>query len=98
MNFSSQNILYVHVIKCNGCGEDYIGQTINELRKRMPVYKQPIKNPHLRMIPLSNHLHNCPKNKTEPFLVFPCINSKKMQMKSKELEKKLILLKSANKN
>ena len=45
MNCSSENISYV--IKCNGCGEDYIGQQI--------------RNPHLRMISLSNHLDKCPK-------------------------------------
>ena len=37
MDCSSKNLLYV--IKCEGCGEDYIGETGNELRKRMTVHR-----------------------------------------------------------
>ena len=85
MNCSSKNILYV--IKCNGCGEDYIGQTSNELRKRMTVHMQQIRNPHVRMIPLSNHLHNCSKNKTKPFSVFPFY---KFQEDANEIQKNWI--------
>ena len=36
MNCSSNNLLYA--IKCCGCNEDYIGQTGNELRKRITVH------------------------------------------------------------
>ena len=43
-------------MRFEGCGEDYIGQTGNELRKRMTVHRQQIRNPELRMIPLSEHL------------------------------------------
>ena len=76
MNWSSRNILYV--IKCNDCREDYIGQTSNESRKRMTVHRQQTRNPHLRMIPLSN------QNNTKPFLVFPFY---KFQEDAKEIQK-----------
>ena len=51
---SSKNLLYV--IKCEGCEENYIGQTGNDLRKRMTVHRQQIKDPSTRKIPLSAHL------------------------------------------
>ena len=54
MDCSSKNLLYV--IKCEGCGEDYIGETGNELRKRMTVHRQQIRDPTINMIPLSAHL------------------------------------------
>ena len=69
MSCTSKNLLYV--MRCEGCGEDYIGQTGNELRKRMTVHRQQIRNPELRMIPLSEHLSKCAKSSSKKFSVFP---------------------------
>ena len=69
MSCASRNLLYV--IRCEGCGEDYIGQTGNELRKRMTVHKQQIRDPSTRMIPLSGHISDCAKNKAKQFSLFP---------------------------
>ena len=33
MDCSSRNIL--HLMKCEGCGEEYIGETGNDLRKQL---------------------------------------------------------------
>ena len=48
MDCSSKNFLYV--IKCERCGEDYIGETGNELRKRMTVHRQQIRDPRKLII------------------------------------------------
>ena len=69
MDCSSKNLLYV--IKCEGCGEDYIGETGNELRKRMTVHRQQIRDPTINMIPLSAHLRTCAKDKENYFTHFP---------------------------
>ena len=69
MTCSSSNLLYV--IKCGGCGENYIGQTGMELRKRMTVHRQQIRDPSTRMIPLSGHISRCAKNSAKQFHVFP---------------------------
>ena len=69
MDCSSKNLLYV--IKCEGCGEDYIGETGNELRKRMTVHRQQIRDPTVNMIPLSADLRNCAKDKENYFTLFP---------------------------
>ena len=69
MDCSSKNLLYV--IKCEGCGEDYFGETGNELRKRMTVHRQQIRDPTINMIPLSAHLRTCAKDKENYFTLFP---------------------------
>ena len=69
MDCSSKNLLYV--IKCSGCGKDYIGETGNELRKRMTVHRQQIRDPTINMIPLSAHLRICAKDKENNFTLFP---------------------------
>lgn len=69
MNCASNNLLYV--IRCLGCGEDYIGQTGTELRKRVTVHKQQIRDPSVRMIPLSGHIANCAANKIIGFSIYP---------------------------
>ena len=35
MTCEVKNVLYIYVMKCSGCGEEYIGQTGNYLRKRV---------------------------------------------------------------
>ena len=69
MDCSSKNLLYV--IKCEGCEENYIGQTGNDLRKRMTVHRQQKKDPSTRKIPLSAHLSECAGNKDNYFTLFP---------------------------
>ena len=83
MSCTSKNLLYV--MRCEGCGEDYIGQTGNELRKRMTVHRQQIRNPELRMIPLSEHLSKCAKSSSKKFSVFP-EEAKEQQRIIKEAE------------
>ena len=63
------NLLYV--LKCSGCGENYIGQTGNSLRKRITVHRQQIKDPKYRFMPVSRHIHKCTKNMDIKFTVFP---------------------------
>ena len=42
-----------------------------ELRKRMTVHRQQIRNPELIMTPLSEHLSKCAKSSSKKFSVFP---------------------------
>ena len=69
MDRSSKNLLYV--IKCEGCGEDFIGETGNELRKPMTLHRQQIGDPTINMIPLSAQLRTCAKDKEKYFTLFP---------------------------
>ena len=66
---ASENLIYV--LKCNGCNEDYIGQTGLTLRKRMTVHRQQIRDPNTRQIPVSEHLDLCASNKFPKYHIFP---------------------------
>ena len=67
MDCSVKNVVYM--IQCRGCDEIYIGET-NDLRKRMTVHRQQIRDKSTRMIPLSGHIDDC--SKVEPkFLALP---------------------------
>ena len=48
----------IYVIKCRGCGKNYIGGTTN-LRYRTTVHNQQIRDPGTRKIPLSAHVDTC---------------------------------------
>lgn len=66
MTCKSRNLIYC--IKCLNCSEIYIGQTGNALCERIRIYKQQIRQPHLRQIPLSKHSNVC---ENQSLIVFP---------------------------
>lgn len=69
MTCTSKHLIYV--LNCNGCNRaQYIGQT-NDLRKRVTVHRQQIKDQDLRKLPVSQHIHACAKNTTPQFTIFP---------------------------
>ena len=55
MTCTTKSIIYV--ITCRRCNENYIGQTGLTIRQRMTIYRQQIRNPRTRMIPLSGHIN-----------------------------------------
>lgn len=69
MNCATENVLYV--LECQGCKENYIGQTSDSLRTRMRVHKQQIYNAEYRQIAASKHFADCAGNLTTPFKVYP---------------------------
>ena len=52
MSCDVKNVIYV--MKCRGCGDEYIGETSNYLRKRVTVHNQQIRDPP-RMLQASAH-------------------------------------------
>lgn len=67
MSCDVKNVIYI--IICNGCKEEYVGET-NELRKRMTVHRQHIRDPKVRILKVSGHIDTC--STSEPkFSVFP---------------------------
>lgn len=48
MSCDVKNVIYA--MKCRGCGEEYIGETGNFLRKRVTVHNQQIRDPRRRML------------------------------------------------
>jgi hypothetical protein len=95
MSCDVKNVIYI--IICKGCKGEYIGET-NELRKRITVHRQQIRNPLTRMLKVSEHIDNC--TQTEPkFSVFPFY---KMQtdsvLKRRQMEQHFITLFKPNLN
>ena len=68
MSCDVKNVIYA--ITCNGCREQYIGQTGDKLRTRRTVHAQQIRDPSTRQIPLSKHLDEC-SNSEPKFEMFP---------------------------
>ena len=60
----------IYAITCNGCNENYIGQT-GDFRKRVTVHKQQIRRPEYSKIPLSDHIRTCAEGKNPQFYIFP---------------------------
>lgn len=68
MDCNSANVLYI--LTCNGCGQQYVGETGDTLRNRIRVHRQQIRDASTRMLRVSEHIEKCAK--TEPyFTVFP---------------------------
>ena len=70
MTCEVKNVVYV--MKCRGCGDEYIGETGNFLRRRVTVHNQQIRDPNTRILFFSEHLNICaqqmsPKNHIFPF-------------------------------
>ena len=52
---------------CLKCNAQYIGETGNELKTRMTVHRQQIRDANLRVLKVSKHMFDCGKG----FTVFP---------------------------
>ena len=67
MSCDVKNVVYV--IICKVCKEEYVGVT-NDLRKRMSIHRNHIRDPSHRILKVSAHIENCVD--AEPkFNVFP---------------------------
>lgn len=69
MSCNVQNVIYV--MRCRGCGEEYIGETGNFQRKRVTVHNQQIRDPRTRMLKVSEHIDTCAGNLNPKYFIFP---------------------------
>ena len=56
MDCNAKDILYL--LKCGGCNKQYIRET-GDLRARVRVHKQQIKDPRLRKLYVGHHIAHC---------------------------------------
>ena len=66
MKCKTKNVIYC--MTCNGCGENYIGQTGNKVSDRVRVHKQQIRDPSVRNTACSEHFDVCERGQ---FKIFP---------------------------
>ena len=69
MSCDVKNVIYV--MKCKGCGDEYIGETDNYLRKRVTVHNQQIRDLRTRMLQVSAHTDTCANNTFPKYYIFP---------------------------
>ena len=69
MSCDVKNVVYV--MKCRGCGEEYIGETGNPLRQRVTIHNQQIRDPKTRMLKVSEHIANCAHALNPKYNIFP---------------------------
>ena len=69
MTCEVKNVVYV--MKCRGCGDEYIGETGNFLRRRVTVHNQQIRDPNTRILFVSEHLNVCAQQMNPKYHIFP---------------------------
>ena len=67
-NFTCHTKNLIYVITCANCKKQYIGETGNELRTRMNIHRQQIRQAHLTQLLVSKHIFECGNSN---FNVFP---------------------------
>ena len=68
MSCDIKNVIYV--IHCANCGLEYIGENGN-LRKRVNVHNQQIRDPSTRILKVSTHIDTCPENHKPKYRIVP---------------------------
>ena len=69
MTCEVKNVVYV--MKCRGCGDEYIDETGNFLRRRVTVHNQQIRDPNTRILFVSEHLNICAQQMSSKYHIFP---------------------------
>ena len=82
MNCESKNLIYI--ITCDGCNEQYIGETGNELKTRMTTHRQHIRDPKTRKLAVSAHIANCGRGKFKIFPFYKLHNDSTHERRTKE--------------
>ena len=60
-------------MKCSGCGEEFIGETSNFLRKKVTVHNQQIRGSKTRQLKVSEHKGNCAKKNVSQIYNIPVL-------------------------
>ena len=68
MSCGVKNLIYV--MRCAGCGLEYIGET-GDLRKRVTVHNQQIRDPRVRVLKVSAHIDACASSCTPKYHILP---------------------------
>ena len=66
LNCESSNLLYVLI--CSGCNKEYVGQTGGQLKERLSIYGQHIRQPEHEKIEVERHLGHVQREYLKFFL------------------------------
>ena len=83
MSCKTKNVIYS--IICAKCKKFYIGQTKNELRKRMTLHRQQTSTEELRFMKVNKHFHECSNGKFNIFPLYKVLEDKQSLRDEKEI-------------
>ena len=69
-NFNCKTPSLIYVSICTGCNKEYIGHTGGQLKERLNIYRQRIRQPEYEKIEVERHLQACAKKIIEIFSFF----------------------------
>ena len=72
-NFNCKTPNLRYIIVCSGCNKEYIGQTRGQLKERLSIYREDIRQPECEKIGVERHLRTCAK---WIFKIFPFFKMK----------------------
>ena len=72
-NFNCETPNLTYLIICSGCKKEYIGQTGGQLKERISIYRQHIRQPEYEKIEFERHLRTFAKG---IFKIFPFFKMK----------------------
>ena len=72
-SFSCKTPNLIYVIICSDCNKEYIRQTGGQLKEKLIIYGQHIRQPEYEKIAVERHLHTCAKG---IFKIFPFFKMK----------------------
>ena len=82
--FTCESTNLIYVVICDGCKEEYIGQTGGQLKDRLRIYRQHIRQPEYQQIKVEGHLRNCGKGYFKIFPFFKVKEKNKLLRESYE--------------
>ena len=59
MPFNRESTNLIYVVICNGCREEYKGQSQTMLKGRLNTYRQHMQQPELQKIDVEGHIRTC---------------------------------------
>ena len=81
---------FVYVITCNGCGEEYIGESGDTLRHRTSLHRNQILMPQYRKLKVSKHIAECAPRPNLSCLQFAPSSNYTIRTNYTEMKKKTI--------
>ena len=83
-SFKSESSNLIYVVICQGCKEEYIGETGCLVKERINIYWQHIRQPQYQQLAVKEHLRTCGDGKIHMFSFFKIIQENKLPRKSYE--------------
>ena len=83
-SFNCESSTVIYVVICQGCKEEYTGETVCLVKVRINIYRQHIRQLQYKQLVVEEHLRTCGYGKFHIFPFFKIIQENKSLRKSYE--------------